>query len=298
MSKSFKIAVKQKQEQNNYIEESLSIVDGNSELAIEQEVKDMIMNRVLSIPKERMELGSFDDRVLKKFESKEEEVEEGIKEIESKEEEVEEEIKEIESKEEEVEERINEIESKEEEVEGEIEEEIKKIYEKNILYGKCEVYRSKNIDINRPKGDIIVKVGNIDRSIYVESVEALKDGVNILTMVVENITYYTSKAILPNTEEKKYKRMYSTCESYEKECICFDGEVRNTSVKIPYIIYLDIIDATEMTSYEIEDISLECINTKYILDNGNIIDNKNSLMYNYIESLIEEYKINISLISK
>ena len=133
---------------------------------------------------------------------------------------------------------------------------------------------------------------------YIESVEMLKGGANIVTMVVENITYYTSKPLSGKKDEKEYKRNQSICKSYEKECICFDGDVRNTTVITPYLIYMDVDGATEIDDYEIESASLNCINTKYVLDNGDIIDNNSSLLFSYIESLVQEYEITINIAVK
>ena len=126
----------------------------------------------------------------------------------------------------------------------------------------------------------------------------LKGGANIVTMVVENITYYTSKPLSGKKDEKEDKRNQSICKSYEKECICFDGDVRNTTVITPYLIYMDVDGATEIDDYEIESASLNCINTKYVLDNGDIIDNNSSLLFNYIESLVQEYEITINIAVK
>ncbi|WP_195345969.1 hypothetical protein QJR60_13680 [Paraclostridium sordellii] len=169
-----------------------------------------------------------------------------------------------------------------------------------VLKGRGQVYRSKKINIDKPEKDVVIKIGNIDRSIYIENIEMLKDGANILAMVVENITYYTAKPIPPKPEKKensKHKKTI-TCELTERECICLDGVVRNTTVISPCLIYLDIIGAKETDTYEVESASVEGIDTKYVLDNGSIVDNNSLLIENYIESLIEGYIITISIVVK
>ncbi|MDU6112949.1 MAG: hypothetical protein E6649_00970 [Paeniclostridium sordellii] len=169
-----------------------------------------------------------------------------------------------------------------------------------VLKGRGQVYRSKKINIDKPEKDVVIKIGNIDRSIYIENIEMLKDGANILAMVVENITYYTAKPIPPKPEKKensKHKKTI-TCELSERECICLDGVVRNTTVISPCLIYLDIIGAKETDTYEVESASVEGIDTKYVLDNGSIVDNNSLLIENYIESLIEGYIITISIVVK
>ncbi|GAA0862576.1 hypothetical protein [Paraclostridium tenue] len=248
---------------------------------------------------------------IKEVENSEVREEENIAKIEAKEESTEKEIEYIETVEEKIEikEEVKEDvgyieESKEESIEEIRKEESKNNEEKlenfdrDEFRGKCRVYRSKKINIDKPKEDIVVKVGNIERSMHIESVEMLKDGANIVTMVVENITYYTSKPLSDEIDKKEYKRNQSICKSYEKECVCFDGDIRNTTVIIPYLIYIDIAGATETDDYEIESASLDCINTKYVLDNGEIIDNNNSLLSSYIESLVQEYEITISMVVK
>ena len=61
---------------------------------------------------------------------------------------------------------------------------------------------------------------------------------------------------------------------------------------------MDVDGATEIDDYEIESASLNCINTKYVLDNGDIIDNNSSLLFSYIESLVQEYEITINIAVK
>lgn len=358
MAKNFEITVKRKQEQNDYIEDTLSLSDTVNDLFIDQETKDSTTNKPRNVSKDINEVESEektkekedknDEKDIKEIENIEEEKEEDMEHIENIEEVSEENIEETENKEDNEEKNIEEIEVKEEltekyieyietldeetkeednekieikeekkeEVIESIEEEKEEIIEeirkeepenneeklenfnKDIFCGRCRVYRSKKINIDKPKEDIVVKVGNIDRSMYIESVEMLKGGANIVTMVVENITYYTSKPLSNKKDKEEYKRNKSICKSYEKECICFDGDVRNTTVMTPYLIYIDVAGATENDDYEIESTSLDCISTKYVLDNGDIIDDNNSLPFNYIENLIQEYEITISIILK
>lgn len=279
--------------------------EGIKEIETIEEEKEEYIEDVEEINEESIER----IETIKEVENSEVREEEDIDKIEAKEELTEKEIEYIETVEEKIKEEVKEDvgyieESKEESIEEIRKEDLKNNEEKlenfdrDEFRGKCRVYRSKKINIDKPKEYIVVKVGNIERSMHIESVEMLKDGANIVTMVVENITYYTSKPLSDEIDKKEYKRNQSICKSYEKECVCFDGDIRNTTVIIPYLIYIDIAGATETDDYEIESASLDCINTKYVLDNGEIIDNNNSLLSSYIESLVQEYEITISMVVK
>ena len=279
--------------------------EGIKEIETIEEEKEEYIEDVEEINEESIER----IETIKEVENSEVREEEDIDKIEAKEELTEKEIEYIETVEEKIKEEVKEDvgyieESKEESIEEIRKEDLKNNEEKlenfdrDEFRGKCRVYRSKKINIDKPKEDIVVKVGNIERSMHIESVEMLKDGANIVTMVVENITYYTSKPLSDEIDKKEYKRNQSICKSYEKECVCFDGDIRNTTVMIPYLIYIDIAGATETDDYEIKSASLDCINTKYVLDNGEIIDNNNSLLSSYIESLVQEYEITISMVVK
>lgn len=279
--------------------------EGIKEIETIEEEKEEYIEDVEEINEESIER----IETIKEVENSEVREEEDIDKIEAKEELTEKEIEYIETVEEKIKEEVKEDvgyieESKEESIEEIRKEDLKNNEEKlenfdrDEFRGKCRVYRSKKINIDKPKEDIVVKVGNIERSMHIESVEMLKDGANIVTMVVENITYYTSKPLSDEIDKKEYKRNQSICKSYEKECVCFDGDIRNITVIIPYLIYIDIAGATETDDYEIKSASLDCINTKYVLDNGEIIDNNNSLLSSYIESLVQEYEITISMVVK
>lgn len=294
------------------IEEKIKENEINQEDKVEEKEEDIKETEIIEEEKEEY-IEERNEESIEKIETKKEEIENSeVREEENTEVSTEKDIEYVEIAEEKIKEDTEKIEIKEEyieHVEESKEESIEEIrkeepenneeqlesFDRNEFGGKCRVYRSKKINIDKPKEDIIVKVGNIDRSIYIESVEMLKGGANIVTMVVENITYYTSKPLSGKKDEKEYKRNQSICKSYEKECICFDGDVRNTTVITPYLIYMDIDGATEIDDYEIENASLECINTKYVLDNGDIIDNNSSLLFSYIESLVQEYEITINI---
>lgn len=289
------------------IEEKIEENEINQKDKVEEKEEDIKETEIIEEEKEES---------IEKIETKKEEIENSeVREEENTEVSTEKDIEYVEIAEEKIKEDTEKIEIKEEyieHVEESKEESIEEIrkeepknneeqlesFDRNEFRGKCRVYRSKKINIDKPKEDIIIKVGNIDRSVYIESVEMLKGGANIVTMVVENITYYTSKPLSGKKDEKEYKRNQSICKSYEKECICFDGDVRNTTVITPYLIYMDVDGATEIDDYEIESASLNCINTKYVLDNGDIIDNNSSLLFSYIESLVQEYEITINIAVK
>lgn len=297
------------------IEEKIEENEINQEDKVEEKEEDIKETEIIEEEKEEY-IEERNKESIEKIETKKEEIENSeVREEENTEVSTEKDIEYVEIAEERIKEDTEKIKIKEEyieHVEESKEESIEEIrkedpenneeqlesFDRNEFRGKCRVYRSKKINIDKPKEDIIVKVGNIDRSMYIESVEMLKGGANIVTMVVENITYYTSKPLLGKKDEKEYKRNQSICKSYEKECICFDGDVRNTTVITPYLIYMDVDGATEIDDYEIESASLECINTKYVLDNGDIIDNNSSLLFSYIESLVQEYEITINIVVK
>lgn len=297
------------------IEEKIEENEINQKDKVEEKEEDIKETEIIEEEKEEY-IEERNEESIEKIETKKEEIENSeVREEENTEVSTEKDIEYVEIAEEKIKEDTEKIEIKEEyieHVEESKEESIEEIrkeepenneeqlesFDRNEFRGKCRVYRSKKINIDKPKEDIIVKVGNIDRSMYIESVEMLKGGANIVTMVVENITYYTSKPLLGKKDEKEYKRNQSICKSYEKECICFDGDVRNTTVITPYLIYMDVDGATEIDDYEIESASLNCINTKYVLDNGDIIDNNSSLLFSYIESLVQEYEITINIAVK
>lgn len=297
------------------IEDKIEENEINQEDKVEEKEEDIKETEIIEAEKEEY-IEERNEESIEKIETKKEEIENSeFREEENIEVSTEKDIEYVEIAEENIKEDTEKIEIKEEyieHVEESKEESIEEIrkedpenneeqlesFDRNEFRGKCRVYRSKKINIDKPKEDIIVKVGNIDRSMYIESVEMLKGGANIVTMVVENITYYTSKPLSGKKDEKEYKRNQSICKSYEKECICFDGDVRNTTVITPYLIYMDVDGATEIDDYEIESASLECINTKYVLDNGDIIDNNSSLLFSYIESLVQEYEITINIVVK
>ena len=297
------------------IEEKIEENEINQKDKVEEKEEDIKETEIIEAEKEEY-IEERNEESIEKIETKKEEIENSeVREEENTEVSTEKDIEYVEIAEEKIKEDTEKIEIKEEyieHVEESKEESIEEIrkeepenneeqlesFDRNEFRGKCRVYRSKKINIDKPKEDIIVKVGNIDRSMYIESVEMLKGGANIVTMVVENITYYTSKPLLGKKDEKEYKRNQSICKSYEKECICFDGDVRNTTVITPYLIYMDVDGATEIDDYEIESASLNCINTKYVLDNGDIIDNNSSLLFSYIESLVQEYEITINIVVK
>ncbi|WP_270646403.1 hypothetical protein [Paeniclostridium hominis] len=297
------------------IEEKIEENEINQEDKVEEKEEDIKETEIIEEEKEEY-IEERNKESIEKIETKKEEIENSeVREEENTEVSTEKDIEYVEIAEERIKEDTEKIKIKEEyieHVEESKEESIEEIrkedpenneeqlesFDRNEFRGKCRVYRSKKINIDKPKEDIIVKVGNIDRSMYIESVEMLKGGANIVTMVVENITYYTSKPLLGKKDEKEYKRNQSICKSYEKECICFDGDIRNTTVITPYLIYMDVDGATEIDDYEIESASLECINTKYVLDNGDIIDNNSSLLFSYIESLVQEYEITINIVVK
>lgn len=297
------------------IEEKIEENEINQKDKVEEKEEDIKETEIIEEEKEEY-IEERNEESIEKIETKKEEIENSeVREEENTEVSTEKDIEYVEIAEEKIKEDTEKIEIKEEyieHVEESKEESIEEIrkeepknneeqlesFDRNEFCGKCRVYRSKKINIDKPKEDIIVKVGNIDRSMYIESVEMLKGGANIVTMVVENITYYTSKPLSGKKDEKEYKRNQSICKSYEKECICFDGDVRNTTVITPYLIYMDVDGATEIDDYEIESASLNCINTKYVLDNGDIIDNNSSLLFSYIESLVQEYEITINIAVK
>ena len=297
------------------IEEKIEENEINQKDKVEEKEEDIKETEIIEEEKEEY-IEERNEESIEKIETKKEEIENSeVREEENTEVSTEKDIEYVEIAEEKIKEDTEKIEIKEEYIEHVEEskeeslEEIRKedpenneeqleSFDRNEFRGKCRVYRSKKINIDKPKEDIIVKVGNIDRSMYIESVEMLKGGANIVTMVVENITYYTSKPLSGKKDEKEYKRNQSICKSYEKECICFDGDVRNTTVITPYLIYMDVDGATEIDDYEIESASLNCINTKYVLDNGDIIDNNSSLLFSYIESLVQEYEITINIAVK
>ncbi len=297
------------------IEEKIEENEINQKDKVEEKEEDIKETEIIEEEKEEY-IEERNEESIEKIETKKEEIENSeVREEENTEVSTEKDIEYVEIAEEKIKEDTEKIEIKEEyieHVEESKEESIEEIrkeepknneeqlesFDRNEFRGKCRVYRSKKINIDKPKEDIIVKVGNIDRSMYIESVEMLKGGANIVTMVVENITYYTSKPLSGKKDEKEYKRNQSICKSYEKECICFDGDVRNTTVITPYLIYMDVDGATEIDDYEIESASLNCINTKYVLDNGDIIDNNSSLLFSYIESLVQEYEITINIAVK
>lgn len=297
------------------IEEKIEENEINQKDKVEEKEEDIKETEIIEEEKEEY-IEERNEESIEKIETKKEEIENSeVREEENTEVSTEKDIEYVEIAEEKIKEDTEKIEIKEEyieHVEESKEESIEEIrkeepknneeqlesFDRNEFRGKCRVYRSKKINIDKPKEDIIIKVGNIDRSMYIESVEMLKGGANIVTMVVENITYYTSKPLSGKKDEKEYKRNQSICKSYEKECICFDGDVRNTTVITPYLIYMDVDGATEIDDYEIESASLNCINTKYVLDNGDIIDNNSSLLFSYIESLVQEYEITINIAVK
>ncbi len=297
------------------IEEKIEENEINQKDKVEEKEEDIKETEIIEEEKEEY-IEERNEESIEKIETKKEEIENSeVREEENTEVSTEKDIEYVEIAEEKIKEDTEKIEIKEEyieHVEESKEESIEEIrkeepknneeqlesFDRNEFRGKCRVYRSKKINIDKPKEDIIIKVGNIDRSVYIESVEMLKGGANIVTMVVENITYYTSKPLSGKKDEKEYKRNQSICKSYEKECICFDGDVRNTTVITPYLIYMDVDGATEIDDYEIESASLNCINTKYVLDNGDIIDNNSSLLFSYIESLVQEYEITINIAVK
>ncbi len=297
------------------IEEKIEENEINQKDKVEEKEEDIKETEIIEEEKEEY-IEERNEESIEKIETKKEKIENSeVREEENTEVSTEKDIEYVEIAEEKIKEDTEKIEIKEEyieHVEESKEESIEEIrkeepenneeqlesFDRNEFRGKCRVYRSKKINIDKPKEDIIVKVGNIDRSMYIESVEMLKGGANIVTMVVENITYYTSKPLSGKKDEKEYKRNQSICKSYEKECICFDGDVRNTTVITPYLIYMDVDGATEIDDYEIESASLNCINTKYVLDNGDIIDNNSSLLFSYIESLVQEYEITINIAVK
>ena len=297
------------------IEEKIEENEINQKDKVEEKEEDIKETEIIEEEKEEY-IENRNEESIEKIETKKEEIENSeVREEENTEVSTEKDIEYVEIAEEKIKEDTEKIEIKEEyieHVEESKEESIEEIrkeepknneeqlesFDRNEFRGKCRVYRSKKINIDKPKEDIIIKVGNIDRSVYIESVEMLKGGANIVTMVVENITYYTSKPLSGKKDEKEYKRNQSICKSYEKECICFDGDVRNTTVITPYLIYMDVDGATEIDDYEIESASLNCINTKYVLDNGDIIDNNSSLLFSYIESLVQEYEITINIAVK
>lgn len=297
------------------IEEKIEENEINQKDKVEEKEEDIKETEIIEEEKEEY-IEERNEESIEKIETKKEEIENSeVREEENTEVSTEKDIEYVEIAEEKIKEDTEKIEIKEEyieHVEESKEESIEEIrkeepenneeqlesFDRNEFRGKCRVYRSKKINIDKPKEDIIVKVGNIDRSMYIESVEMLKGGANIVTMVVENITYYTYKPLSGKKDEKEYKRNQSICKSYEKECICFDGDVRNTTVITPYLIYMDVDGATEIDDYEIESASLNCINTKYVLDNGDIIDNNSSLLFSYIESLVQEYEITINIAVK
>lgn len=297
------------------IEDKIEENEINQKDKVEEKEEDIKETEIIEAEKEEY-IEERNEESIEKIETKKEEIENSeFREEENIDVSTEKDIEYVEIAEEKIKEDTEKIEIKEEyieHVEESKEESIEEIrkedpenneeqlesFDRNEFRGKCRVYRSKKINIDKPKEDIIVKVGNIDRSMYIESVEMLKGGANIVTMVVENITYYTSKPLLGKKDEKEYKRNQSICKSNEKECICFDGDVRNTTVITPYLIYMDVDGATEIDDYEIESASLECINTKYVLDNGDIIDNNSSLLFSYIESLVQEYEITINIVVK
>lgn len=297
------------------IEEKIEENEINQKDKVEEKEEYIKETEIIEEEKEEY-IEERNEESIEKIETKKEEIENSeVREEENTEVSTEKDIEYVEIAEEKIKEDTEKIEIKEEyieHVEESKEESIEEIrkeepenneeqlesFDRNEFSGKCRVYRSKKINIDKPKEDIIVKVGNIDRSMHIESVEMLKGGANIVTMVVENITYYTSKPLSGKKDEKEYKRNQSICKSYEKECVCFDGDVRNTTVITPYLIYMDVDGATEIDDYEIESASLECINTKYVLDNGDIIDNNSSLLFSYIESLVQEYEITINIAVK
>ncbi|WP_373598594.1 hypothetical protein [Paraclostridium bifermentans] len=177
------------------------------------------------------------------------------------------------------------------------------INDENIVYGRGQVYRSKKVNIDKPEKDVVIKVDKIDRDIYIENIEILDDRASVLAMVTENITYYTAKRIPPKPEKKENDEKckpnkHPRCEDFKREVICLDGVVRSTTVITPCLIHLDVIGAREDSTYEVESATVECINTKYVLEDGTIVDREDLPMGSYIESLMEGYVITISIIVK
>ena len=184
---------------------------------------------------------------------------------------------------------------------------------KNIN-GRGQIYRSKKIIIDKPPKDVIVKIDKIKRELHIEDVELSDDIATVIAVLTETITYFTSKPIpcksnqnddesnkdesgkdesgKDNKKEKNKDILKDNSEN--NDSIAVDGVVRNTTIIIPCIIYIDVPGTKLGDKYKIINPTVESINIKYILDNGDIV-NGNIPVGQYIEGLMEGYAISVGI---
>lgn len=172
------------------------------------------------------------------------------------------------------------------------------------IQGQGQTYGSKKIILDPPPKDVIVKIADIDRDIIVDDVKMVNEGANVSALIIESITYYTSKPFPPqkdeqddeeNDHEKDKKGVI--VEDYTRDCIAMDGVVRSAITVIPCLVYVNLPGCSQDDEFEIVDASIQAVNTRYILRDEDQCEETN-LLFNYYEGVIEEYVVTINMVKQ
>ena len=135
-----------------------------------------------------------------------------------------------------------------------------------------QIYKSRKIILNPPKKDIISSVTNINRDICVKEIEVLENGVNVNVDLTISLNYGTSNNILIKNENPKENNQDIVISEQDKnEIILTDGPVRNTTIVIPYNIYISIPKQKMCSNYRVVNECLKVSNTEYILDDESVV---------------------------
>lgn len=158
-------------------------------------------------------------------------------------------------------------------------------YKKHII-GTGQIYKNKEIFIETPEKDVVLGIDNVERDIYVEDVQITNGIASLVVAMSETITYSTCN-------KKALEDMYDENED-TNQVLCIDGVVRSHTNIVPYNMVIEVPGARKGDRYIIEDISIEGLTSKYILQNGDIV--KTNVNFDYcIIGLQESYVISVKI---
>lgn len=166
----------------------------------------------------------------------------------------------------------------------------KDIYKRHII-GKGQIYKSKDIFIEAPHKDVVIGIDDIEREIYIEDVEIANGIASLVVIISENITYSTCKK---DSIENIYEVDQNNLDDNIKQDLCIDGVVRSNTSIIPYKMIIDVPGAKTGDKYNIEDAYIDGVTSKYILRNGDIVNNS-STFDDYIIGIQEGYIISVKI---
>lgn len=161
-------------------------------------------------------------------------------------------------------------------------------YSQDII-GKGQIYKTQEIMIDVPKNDVVIGIDTIERDVYVQDIEIANGIASLVVVISESIVYSTCKKDLIEKLELNDRET-----EIENECLCVDGVVRASTSIIPYKMIVDVPGATENSEYSILDATISATNTKYILQNGEIVSG-NIQIDDYIAGVQEGYIVSVRI---